>query len=85
MSARDSWARLPRCSHGTSTEVKSLSRLPKPMPRVILPPDRKSRVATVLASSAGWRSADSSTEVPSRMRLVAPATAASTVKASRLS
>ena len=85
MRARDSSARLPRCSQGTSTELKSLSRLPKPMPRVILPPDRKSRVATVLARSAGWRRADSSTEVPSRMRSVTPATAASTVNASRLS
>jgi hypothetical protein len=54
-----------------------------PRPSTIRPPDSSSRVAATCAIATGVRAKIGATPVPRRIRSVAVANAASTVKASR--
>src|SRR5918999_626278 len=55
---------------------------PPPTPRVSLPPDSRSSVSAILASTAGCRYGRPRTSVPRRMRSVAPAIHVSMVQVS---
>ena len=78
--------RPTRRSNGTPTAANSLRMagpsVAMPMPRITRPSERRSRVPTMWASTTGWRSAGSSTAVPSFTRRVRAATAASSVRGS---
>ena len=66
--------RRPRSWNGTPSAANSPSSQPTPAPRISRPSEKFCSVASSLASGSGWRSGNTSTEVPSRMRLVTAAT-----------
>ncbi len=81
MASTDSSRRLIRLPNGTPTAM-NWARVfgfgkPPPIPAISRPSDSRSSVASWCASRIGWRSAGSSTAVPSATRSVASATAAS--------
>ena len=73
-----------RTSKSTPWSAASSRFQPYPMPSTKRPPDRRSRVAICLARTMGSCWATSVTPVPSRMRSVTAAAAASDTKGSRL-
>lgn len=66
----------------TPAAAKFAVTYPAPSPSSSRPPERRSIVAAVLAVSTGFRSALSSTRVPTRIRSVTPATAATAASGS---
>src|SRR5262245_17285292 len=72
----------PRSAHATPTASSSSRIHPVPTPRITLPPDRASRVATSLAKTIGFRVGVARTVVPIATVLVIELTKASVMRAS---
>jgi hypothetical protein len=84
--AASSWSsRCPAGGNGRPKAACSRSHQPAPRPQNARPPLSASSVATVLASSPGARKVTGLTRVPSRIRLVTPASKPSVTHGSGMS
>src|SRR5438093_4088657 len=72
----------PRSAKGTPSATLSAATQPAPIPRMKRPPLSASSDETILAVTTGFRYGTMRTVVPSRTRLVAPATTASVTSGS---
>ncbi len=74
--------RAPRSAKTEPKASYSVGHQPRPTPRDTRPPDSSSRVATCSATWRGWCTGSWNIPVPTRIRSVRAATAASTVSGS---
>ena len=65
--------RAPRDSNGVARAANSSASQPAPTPSTTRPPASRSRLATCLARTTGWRCGSTSTAVPSSTRSVTAA------------
>jgi hypothetical protein len=84
ISSRYSRSTVRRFLPGTPWSSSSSTFQPKPTPRITRPPERWSRVASVLARVIGSCSIGSATAVPSRIVEVTVAAVASAIHGSRI-
>src|SRR2546428_4329504 len=83
IASRSSSVIAPRSLNGTDSMALSSAPQPAPTPSTTRPPLSASSDETILAVTTAWRYGTISTVVPSRTRLVAPATTDSVTSGSK--